>query len=568
MCSFLVASFLLQRMLMINMTWVNELNRLRGPDATNVKEVAGWTFLHNLLHMTGERTLQPFTSDDGQVVALFNGEVYNWKELAKAAGGDWKSDGHSLLPLYLKYGKDFLQHARGEYAVVVADFRSNEIMIGTDAFMTKPMFVGHWQDSDGTDRFGVASYASPLLRLGAPSSGVAMATPNAVTSYSMKPPFEKLWTREVVHWDLKQFKTTTDDWVKAFERSVRRRSTGVIHGMFVGLSSGFDSGAVMLALHRQRTPFHAYTVRASEDQAIVEARVRYCRETATCVRLSSGALSQELDWLKENCEPYTYGTAVLWPAGPNRPMWEDAAAQGLSGIVRRVRKLGGLIYLSGSGADEIISDYAKGPGNCVGKCSFEGRWPSNLSDIFPWRNFYQGVQRDYLMKEELVGGAHGIETRYPFLDPEVVQEYLWLTQEAKLSVYKRPIHDYLTASNFPFNAGEKRGFGLSDVHCYKIRDRRGKKRVVCPPAPVNEESLSSAAAPFDPPRPDLPALTPAPTTAIKKLTSGSSVRESPPVVVSTHKDDPVRFVQQVGMLAILIVVVTLSIGLRRKLLRL
>ena len=30
------------------------------------------------------------------------------------------------------------------------------------------------------------------------------------------------------------------------------------------------------------------------------------------------------------------------------------------------------------------------------------------------------------MKEELVAGVHGIEGRYPFLDPKVVQEYLWL----------------------------------------------------------------------------------------------------------------------------------------------
>lgn len=38
----------------------------------------------------------------------------------------------------------------------------------------------------------------------------------------------------------------------------------------------------------------------------------------------------------------------------------------------------------------------------------------------------KGTQRNYLMKEELVAGAHGVEGRYPFLDPNVVQE-LWVT---------------------------------------------------------------------------------------------------------------------------------------------
>eukprot|EP00966_Prymnesium_polylepis_P156149 3607659-Prymnesium_polylepis.2 len=50
---------------------------------------------------------------------------------------------------------------------------------------------------------------------------------------------------------------------------------------------------------------------------------------------------------------------------------------------------------------------------------FAGVFPANLSDIFPWCSFYKGSQRAYLMKEELTAGAHGVEGRYPFLDPKV-----------------------------------------------------------------------------------------------------------------------------------------------------
>ena len=34
----------------------------------------GFDFVHNLLHMTGERRPQPFFSHDGRILALFNGE--------------------------------------------------------------------------------------------------------------------------------------------------------------------------------------------------------------------------------------------------------------------------------------------------------------------------------------------------------------------------------------------------------------------------------------------------------------------------------------------------------------
>ena len=61
-------------------------------------------------------------------------------------------------------------------------------------------------------------------------------------------------------------------------------------------------------------------------------------------------------------------------------------------------------------------------------------------------------------EEELTGGAHGIETRYPFLDPRVVQEYLWLSRDLKNSEYKKPVADFLRRYNFPNLWGAKRGF--------------------------------------------------------------------------------------------------------------
>jgi len=83
----------------------------------------------------------------------------------------------------------------------------------------------------------------------------------------------------------------------------------------------------------------------------------------------------------------------------------------------------GLIYLSGAGADEIISDYSRNgvPIYDAQHSGFNGVFPANLSTIFPWGNFYFGSQRAFLMKEELTSGAHGVEGRYPFLDPHVVQ---------------------------------------------------------------------------------------------------------------------------------------------------
>jgi len=123
-----------------------------------------------------------------------------------------------------------------------------------------------------------------------------------------------------------------------------------------------------------------------------------------------------------------------------------------------VRRRGILVYVSGTGADEIISDYGHGGRRIFPHSSFGGLFPEDLRGLFPWEGFFLGTQRDYLMKEELVAGAHGVESRYPFLDRAVVQEFLWLASGAKNAKYKAPIHDWLARLDYPFRPGEKLGF--------------------------------------------------------------------------------------------------------------
>ena len=53
---------------------------------------------------------------------------------------------------------------------------------------------------------------------------------------------------------------------------------------------------------------------------------------------------------------------------------------------------------------------------------------------------------------------HGVETRYPFLDKKVVQEFLWLDHNLKNSQYKSVLDNYFVENNYPFNRGEKKGF--------------------------------------------------------------------------------------------------------------
>ena len=138
-------------------------------------------------------------------------------------------------------------------------------------------------------------------------------------------------------------------------------------------------------------------------------------------------------FLNQNCEDYNY---------KNYRVLDDKACQGLGYISKLAQKENYKIYLSGQGADEIISDYGWGGFKIYPHSQFGGLFPKNLTQVFPWKSFFSGTQIDYINKEECVAGCYGMETRYPFLDVELVQEFLWLTSELKNKSYKSCIKEY------------------------------------------------------------------------------------------------------------------------------
>ena len=79
MCSILVTNRNIQ-----NFDGVNYFLKLRGPDHTSVYNHQGVTLVHNLLSISGAFTPQPFI--EGNVVALHNGEIYNYGDYAS---DDW-----------------------------------------------------------------------------------------------------------------------------------------------------------------------------------------------------------------------------------------------------------------------------------------------------------------------------------------------------------------------------------------------------------------------------------------------------------------------------------------------
>lgn len=382
----------------------------RGQDLTNEVHKNGFTFIHNLLHVTGELTPQPYMDSD--IVCLYNGEIYNHKFI--------RCDGENIIPLYKKYGLDFPKHLDGEWAIALYDFKNKIALFITDLFATKPL----WRNG---------------LECGSYESGVGGHKIPANTIEVVH--FDGTEESKSIHeWDLRQYKENYDDWIAAFERAVKKRA---ISGCFLGVSSGYDSGAIACALNKLGVDFKAYVIEAREDKKILKERMDLLKNHEFLN--SKVSFKDEKTWVYKNVEDFRYtGKIKKWG------LRTDSASLGLSKICRMAHAEGRKVYLSGQGSDEIIADYGLWPN----QSTFKGKFPKKLA---LWENFYGSAQYSYLGKEEYVAGSHSIETRYPFLDKEVVQEFLWLSPELKNKHYKAPIHEYLKRNNFPFAEGVKIG---------------------------------------------------------------------------------------------------------------
>lgn len=229
-----------------------------------------------------------------------------------------------------------------------------------------------------------------------------------------------------------QTKETYDDWLTAFKNAVRKRA---VDECFIGMSSGYDSGALTKELTNLGTKFKAYVIYNNENAGVIDERLKYIENYQIC-RMDEDLWQGYRDFLKGKI---------------NDVAIKDSASMGVAYMFETAKNEGRKICISGQGGDEIISDYALFPK----QSTFKGKFPYKLSE---WPNFRGNMQMEYLNELEEIAALYGIEVRYPFLDVDLVQEFLWLTPELKNKFYKAPTREYLIKNNVPFDENVKKGF--------------------------------------------------------------------------------------------------------------
>jgi asparagine synthase (glutamine-hydrolysing) len=343
----------------------------RGPDASGVHQSGPAVLGHARLSIIDLSTdaNQPMLSADGQVVLVFNGEIYNFPDLTgelRAAGVQLRtrSDTEVLLELYRLYGPSFVSRMRGMFAFAIWDAPKRRLMLGRDRLGKKPLFFH-------IGKRGL-SFASELQALLADADIERRADPRAMHAYlalgyvpsdfaavagvrKLAPGsvavFEDGKLAEERYWTLRfqPRQRSAEDFVEElrhhlFEAVKMRLVSDVPLGAF--LSGGIDSSAVVAIMSRVGAkPVKTFSIGFEEKDF---SEVTYARQVARLY---------ETDHHEEVLRPraaellpklvYAYGEPFADPSALPTFL--------LSEMTRRHVT----VALSGDGGDEALAGYTR-----------------------------------------------------------------------------------------------------------------------------------------------------------------------------------------------------------------
>jgi len=128
--------------------------------------------------------LQPMVDESNGNAIVFNGEIYNFREIRRelqSYGVQFKTEGDSevLLKAYGRWGKDCLERLRGMFAFAVWDNQSRRVLMARDRVGIKPCYYAVRQS--GAQK--TVLFASELRALLASDLVDPVINDNAVTSY-------------------------------------------------------------------------------------------------------------------------------------------------------------------------------------------------------------------------------------------------------------------------------------------------------------------------------------------------------------------------------------------------
>ena len=382
----------------------------RGPDEEGFWSGDGVSMASRRLSIVGLADgQQPMTNEDGSVVVVFNGELFDYQEkrrLLQSKGHRFRTqcDTEIIPHLWEEFGDAFLDHLEGQFAFALFDKRQRRLILARDHFGICPLY---WAQRDDWLLFGSeikAIFASGLISphpdlrgvnhaftyfaMPGPTTcfeDVTMLQPGHFLDISLEVGDRRPQVKNRVFWEMDfpdegDERDAPDDaqFVREFEevllRAVEKRLRADVPVVSY-LSGGVDSGIVVaMANYLRKRPIPAFTI-GVQDKHLNETSeamqtARHVGSTPTVVPFAGDALMAHYPELVAAGE-----CPVI-----------DTSCAGLLLLAKQVHADGYKAVLTGEGADEWLAGY---PWNKLDRLL-------SYADIFPRVRISQWLRRTFL----------------------------------------------------------------------------------------------------------------------------------------------------------------------------
>ncbi len=135
---------------------------------------------------------QPVRNEDGTVWVVFNGEIYNFRELRRNLEGRGHifythTDTETIVHLYEEYGKRAVDHLRGMFAFALWDERKRQLLIARDRVGIKPLYY-----AEAGGRLLFASELKSILQVAGMERNLSWSAMSHLFSFLSTPPTEAI----------------------------------------------------------------------------------------------------------------------------------------------------------------------------------------------------------------------------------------------------------------------------------------------------------------------------------------------------------------------------------------
>jgi asparagine synthase (glutamine-hydrolysing) len=363
---------------------MNAIQKHRGPDGQGVFEdpqaqlALGHVRLF-ILDLT-PAAAQPMHSPDGRFVLIYNGEIYNFKELREdliSRGHYFKSTGDTEVLLHglMEYGDSFLERLNGIFAFALWDRKEQELLLVRDPIGVKPLY--YCEPKPGTLLFAseikallaypglrrepnfealqehlARSHASGthtalkgIYRLG---PGMMLEWKGSNKSLQIKP----YWKPDFSQNSEKTYSETIESLRSSVQAAVKRQMVSDVPvGSF--LSGGLDSSLItLLAAEHAKKDFKCFTITYPASENLLD---QFIDDTPYAFKISQSlGKPQIMINIKPEVSPLL--ERLIWHM--DEPIADPAIIASYL-ISQYARKNGTIVLLSGQGADELFGGYPR-----------------------------------------------------------------------------------------------------------------------------------------------------------------------------------------------------------------